>query len=517
MYAGRLQDIDKLLTDRDIVLKEIQERDRTIGDKEQRVYELKKQNQELEKFKFVLDHKIRELKATIDPKDKNIAEMQRQIQAMDAELVDYHRQNKLSSLELGQLKLKQRALQDEIVDQRQQLAIGEHQMKRLKNDLYECVQHIQDPKKLKSSITLLYQKYITNEVSKADVDLDILKEQNRQRDYLEKSVESLKRRLAKDSEVHRQDNIKIMQENASLICEINDLRREVNLLRLERQEARVQGTARCGSQTNKKTRDSSDASRDRRKSAEMQTLLESQKEQIVMLTAQVEELQNKLQKGCQTARRSPPPHRVSKLEKVPLSYSNRTIGNPRLDAGPASPASSRTKNDNTKDKPLEKKEASGTKNADGELAPSAAGSSRKSSAGPGAARTKAAGENQGISKAGDGLTPSEKEAASEGKGYGDGTEFSKAPSAVDSDPAGRNEEPALQTSVAEFPERGKSQNIVPAVSPEVDGEENVESYPADFVEADWTAPADSVESQGHPAPECAPELVQEKEAELSGD
>ncbi|PHJ15181.1 wd g-beta repeat-containing protein, partial [Cystoisospora suis] len=178
-------DIDKLLTDRDIVLKEIQERDRTIGDKEQRVYELKKQNQELEKFKFVLDHKIRELKATIDPKDKNIAEMQRQIQAMDAELVDYHRQNKLSSLELGQLKLKQRALQDEIVDQRQQLAIGEHQMKRLKNDLYECVQHIQDPKRLKSSITILYQKYITNEVSKADVDLDILKEQNRQRDYLE--------------------------------------------------------------------------------------------------------------------------------------------------------------------------------------------------------------------------------------------------------------------------------------------------------------------------------------------
>ncbi|PFH36656.1 WD domain, G-beta repeat-containing protein [Besnoitia besnoiti] len=290
-------DIDKLLTDREIVLKEVQERDRTIGDKEQRVYELKKQNQELEKFKFVLSHKIRELKATIDPKDRTIADMQRQIQAMDAELVDYHRQNKLSTLELGQLKLKQRALQDEIVDRRQQLAIAEHQMKRMKNDLYECVQHIQDPKQLKESITFLYQKYITNEVSKADVDFDILKEQNRQRDYLEKSVESLKRRLAKDSEVHRQDNIKIMQENASLICEINDLRREVNLLRLERQEARVHGVSRNGAKFTQKVNDGADSSEStaaQPPAEELQKTIELQERQIAALTSQNEALQQKL-------------------------------------------------------------------------------------------------------------------------------------------------------------------------------------------------------------------------------
>ena len=40
-------------------------------------------------------------------------------------------------------------------------------------------------------------------------------------------VESLKRKLQKDSEVHRQDNMRVMQENVSLIREINDLRKEI--------------------------------------------------------------------------------------------------------------------------------------------------------------------------------------------------------------------------------------------------------------------------------------------------
>lgn len=45
--------------------REIRERDETIGDKERRIYELKKKNQELEKFKFVLDYKIKELKKQV--------------------------------------------------------------------------------------------------------------------------------------------------------------------------------------------------------------------------------------------------------------------------------------------------------------------------------------------------------------------------------------------------------------------------------------------------------------------
>merc|ERR1712196_354439 len=94
--------VDKLIRERDQNLKEIRERDKMIGDKEQRIYDLKKQNQELEKFKFVLDYKIKELKAQIDPKNEHIAEMKTQILAMDAELEAYMRDNKKLALDISQ-------------------------------------------------------------------------------------------------------------------------------------------------------------------------------------------------------------------------------------------------------------------------------------------------------------------------------------------------------------------------------------------------------------------------------
>ena len=42
---------------------------------------------------------------------------------------------------------------------------------------------------------------------------------------------SLRRKLQKDGELHRHDNVKVMQENMALIGEINSLRRELKLLK----------------------------------------------------------------------------------------------------------------------------------------------------------------------------------------------------------------------------------------------------------------------------------------------
>merc|ERR1719287_108222 len=213
-----------------------------IGDKEQKIYDLKKQNQELEKYKFVLDYKIKELKSQIDPKNDSITAMKKQIQEMDSELEDYHRKNKTLQVNIDQLQEKQRSLQKEIVTQRKKMTDCQTIIKRFKNDLHECVQFIQDPKLLKDSVSSLYKKYVPNGIKKQELDADIQREYNRQRDYLEKSVESLKRKLLKDSVVHRQDNMRILQENVSLIREINDLRKEINFLRHERQQQRLHVT-----------------------------------------------------------------------------------------------------------------------------------------------------------------------------------------------------------------------------------------------------------------------------------
>lgn len=231
--------IDQLEKEKAHNLREIRERDKQIGDKEGKIYDLKKQNQELEKFKFVLDHKIRDLKDQIDPKSEDIAEMMKQIQAMDSDLEDYHRKNKQLQVNIQQLQSKQRSLQDEIISQRKRMLESQTIIKRFKNDLHECVQFIQEPKQLKDSVTSLYKKYVPNGIKKQGLDADIQREYNRQRDYLDKSVESLKRKLLKDSDVHRQDNTRILQENVQLIREINDLRREIDYLKRERQQQRL--------------------------------------------------------------------------------------------------------------------------------------------------------------------------------------------------------------------------------------------------------------------------------------
>jgi len=58
---------------------EIRDRDVTISEKEKRIHDLKKKNQELEKFKFVLDYKIKELKRQIEPRENEIADMRTQV------------------------------------------------------------------------------------------------------------------------------------------------------------------------------------------------------------------------------------------------------------------------------------------------------------------------------------------------------------------------------------------------------------------------------------------------------
>ena len=105
-------------------------------------------------------------------------------------------------------------------------------MRGLKTELHETVQHIQDPKALKEQIKKMYQKHVTEAVASRAVEPDIAAEYARQREYLEKSVESLKRKLAKNTEIARTDSTRLMRENVALIKEINELRREIKGFKL---------------------------------------------------------------------------------------------------------------------------------------------------------------------------------------------------------------------------------------------------------------------------------------------
>uniref|UniRef100_A0A061RT72 Wd repeat-containing protein 65-like n=2 Tax=Tetraselmis sp. GSL018 TaxID=582737 RepID=A0A061RT72_9CHLO len=295
------QTIASLEKDINGLKKEISERDETIGEKEKRIYDLKKKNQELEKFKFVLDYKIKELKKQIEPRELEIAEMKEQIKEMDHELERYHKNNANLDLTIADYKMKTNGLQAEALKQRTAYGQSVSVIKRFQHDLHETAQYIQDPKMLKDKVKELYAKHVMENTKSGDIEEDIQWEYNRQREYLEKTVDNLKRKLAKDMDLHRTDNMRVMQENVALIKEINELRREIKNLKSgackDGKDAFKRGLSKSG--------DFEFAARD--KEIEMQRdLIQRLRNELLHCNQRIKELEEHVNKRPVSRERLPP-------------------------------------------------------------------------------------------------------------------------------------------------------------------------------------------------------------------
>ena len=100
---------------------ELASRAATIEDKDARIIELKKKTQELEKFKFVLDYKIKELKHKIGPREKKIQGLNEKKTIMQNEVKHFEVVNKNLQLivedlkdKLEGLQMSQKKIQDQI-------------------------------------------------------------------------------------------------------------------------------------------------------------------------------------------------------------------------------------------------------------------------------------------------------------------------------------------------------------------------------------------------------------------
>ena len=200
-------------------------------EKENRIIDLKKKNQELDKFKFVLDYKIKQLTDKIKPKSEEIEKMKDQITRMDMELEKFHQQNVALDLTIADQKLKLSGLKLEVDEQCKRRTEADGLISRVEADMHSTAAHLGDPKQLKDAVKGLYKRYVTTaqpkpgaggkkgdeapSTGKAEQDMQL--EYNRQRDYLEKSVDTLKRQLAKDEELHRSESLRITQENVALV------------------------------------------------------------------------------------------------------------------------------------------------------------------------------------------------------------------------------------------------------------------------------------------------------------
>ncbi|OAE23436.1 hypothetical protein AXG93_961s1350 [Marchantia polymorpha subsp. ruderalis] len=229
--------------------KDVQERDDTIGEKEKRIYDMKRKNlvdnyvqpyclqdTELEKFKFVLDFKIKDLSEQIEPREAELQDAKDQIRKMEVELERSHAMSGKKDLAISQLKLKLQGVQNEEDALRRANVLCTTTLKHFQHDYYELAQLITDPEALKSAVISVFRKYVEDKVTLFPVDEELEKDTNRQRDFLERSVAGLRRKLHKEMEAHHTNHLHIMQDNVALIKELNELRRELKIIKLNQQK-----------------------------------------------------------------------------------------------------------------------------------------------------------------------------------------------------------------------------------------------------------------------------------------
>ncbi|XP_022822197.1 cilia- and flagella-associated protein 57 isoform X2 [Spodoptera litura] len=213
--------------------KEIGERDNSIQDKEKRIYELKRKKQELEKYKFVLNFKITELKNQIDPLEREIKAKKIRILELEVSLETLLKKKAIRELKIQQLNEKLGSAKKDFLAEADRNLTLKNTLKKIKIDLHNMTAEFQDPSKLKLAVKTLFHKYVEDIdfVRSRIADDEAVREFNRQRDHLEKQVAGLKRQLAKALGGSKSDIGKIMDENCTLLTEINNLRTELKTTR----------------------------------------------------------------------------------------------------------------------------------------------------------------------------------------------------------------------------------------------------------------------------------------------
>jgi DNA repair exonuclease SbcCD ATPase subunit len=220
--------------------KEIREREETITDKEKRIFDLKKKNQELEKFRFVLDYKIKELKMQIAPREEEISTMRKQIEDMDMELAQYHKSNAALNLMISELKLKVEGMRRELLVQTERHAMCGRLVTKYRRDLKDMRAIWDNSVALKMAVINMFRIYVQDDagsldsgkVSKKVEDPQLI--YNRDREQLERSLDALRRAVKGDATSHNRNVTKMLRENVVLTTELNTLRKDYMALTLKK-------------------------------------------------------------------------------------------------------------------------------------------------------------------------------------------------------------------------------------------------------------------------------------------
>lgn len=190
----------------------------------------------------MLDYKIKELKLQIAPRENEINTMRTQIGEMDLELDQYNKSNLALNLMIEELRLKLDGVKRELSNQEERCAVSERMMDKFKRDLQELWALRADATAFKASMIKMYRVYVQEDVSpnmltggKSGGKMeDPQVAYNRDREQMERSLDSLRRSMKTESIAHKRDAGKMMRESVMLTKELNSLRKSARAMQLQK-------------------------------------------------------------------------------------------------------------------------------------------------------------------------------------------------------------------------------------------------------------------------------------------
>jgi hypothetical protein len=200
-------------------MKQIQKR---ITEVEEKIIEGKKRNQYLEKCKFVLDYKIKELKKEMGPVEKAIEDLKKITKNYDVELEKFNREHEIISKKLVDFKDLDKKIEELKFEERKELNL----IKKFKNTLFKMVNNIDDFDGLREGFRSLRDIFLKDYMpEKQDMELDA--EFLNQKDNMRRNVEELQKQLKSVKVKHVESIEHNRKDNHQLIKRITKLQTDI--------------------------------------------------------------------------------------------------------------------------------------------------------------------------------------------------------------------------------------------------------------------------------------------------
>ena len=175
----------------------------TIEEKDIQIGQLQKKIQELEKFKFVLDYKIKELKRDICPKEVQIQKLNEQTNKMRSEQKHFDRVNQNLVLIVDDLRMRQEGLTRSASQMELKIAEQDQTMRNFKDDAQQMLfRNSLTYKELKKGVVRLYRFWVLNERVNDTGTTDVYQVYAIQRTQIESNVQTLTSKLYKETRKH---------------------------------------------------------------------------------------------------------------------------------------------------------------------------------------------------------------------------------------------------------------------------------------------------------------------------